>query len=521
MQLFEKVSEAKADILGYEEELLLSLLRNDNINSHILELIKEIDFTRFLNVLIEQGFLMLVKDKIIEYVPEKYKYLYEESYYIFENQNKLFSNELKRIKREFNKLDCEFILCKGFSIATRIYENPYQRYQGDMDVLVNWSDHDIARKVFDNLGYGMIIKKTNTTTKEGVHHIGYNFHEACYGKKQKFSDRFLKLELHRNFGCIPIKYMKDFEKNLEYIKIDNEEYPTFDIYHQFLHLCVNTYENLESYHGAVNRKALRDLYEVYVYCKKYDLDYQKIKSLSFEYNMMHQLRCVFEYVNIVFSDFKEKVDINLFSASNVGYRNGMFLDWNKSIYERLFEPRELRAKNYKKLYKKRCLSEINPNYSTPYIISKTKKEGDEWTFLNNEHSWDIKYKIIIEKNQAMFRINIPVVMLNLYCQVQIGFIDENEESTSLMSYVSVGGNNLKLERWLQENINNISYENIGERCNINIKIPLELFNILNKEVCFNVLVMQYICDDLICCDGGQFGLDSYSEGELGVIRIVE
>lgn len=166
-----------------EFELMISLLQNDINQLQISQLIYNLNWDVFFNLIIHHRVYPIIyknTQKLNENViPDMYSHrLY--SLYI-QNTLKMLrlSSEMIRINNEFTTKNIRNIVLKGPALAMKLYGNYSDRTSKDLDILISIDDFECAHKIMINNGYvneeDIIILKGKKNWNE--HHVVYNHSE--------------------------------------------------------------------------------------------------------------------------------------------------------------------------------------------------------------------------------------------------------------------------------------------------------------------------------------------------------
>ncbi|MCM3786671.1 nucleotidyltransferase family protein [Neobacillus mesonae] len=163
-----------------EFELMISLLRNEINELQISQLINNLDWDVFLDLIIHHRVYPIIyknTQKLNEnLIPVKYasrlQYLY------FQNTLKMLklSSEMIRLNNELIARNIRCIVLKGPALAMKIYGNYSDRTSKDLDILVSPEDFDSAHMVMINNGYvnEEEINVLKGRKKWNEHHVVYH-----------------------------------------------------------------------------------------------------------------------------------------------------------------------------------------------------------------------------------------------------------------------------------------------------------------------------------------------------------
>jgi len=199
------------------------------------------------------------------------------------------SKQLFKVCEIFDTNDIDYITFKGVVLSCRLYNNPYLRLCGDIDIFVNNKNFNSALELLLTNGYTV----DSVSNLKNEHHIVLN-------------NGITTLELHKNilnpFTKINETYMRDHTEN---VVISNQKIQTFDItatllhlfYHLYMDTCLpsnNIYAiSAKTRIGIANRFLYR-AYEIALFSKKY---FKEIKWIDIISDIKTQkLRIIFKYM---------------------------------------------------------------------------------------------------------------------------------------------------------------------------------------------------------------------------------
>ena len=197
-------------------------------------------------------------------------------------------NKCLQLINILSKSGIPYILFKGIVLAERLYELPYYRPIGDIDLFVSQEYYYQVVDILQNNQYDMIER-----TKDTNHHIVFN-------------DNDVSIELHKNilnpFTNIDETYIRN---HTETISIEGNKITTFDdtatllhlIYHLYMDTCLssnNIYAISTNKSYGIAKRFLYRAYEIALLAEKYfkDIKWNDIISDI----KIQKLRIVFKYM---------------------------------------------------------------------------------------------------------------------------------------------------------------------------------------------------------------------------------
>ena len=197
-------------------------------------------------------------------------------------------NKCLQLINILSKSGIPYILFKGIVLAERLYELPYYRPIGDIDLFVSQEYYYQVVNILQNNQYDMIER-----TKDTNHHVVFN-------------DNDVSIELHKNilnpFTNIDETYIRN---HTETISIEGNKITTFDVTATLLHLIYHLY--MDTYLASNNiyffankeqfgiaKRFLYRAYEIALFSEKY---FKEIKWNDIISDIKTQkLRIIFKYM---------------------------------------------------------------------------------------------------------------------------------------------------------------------------------------------------------------------------------
>ena len=399
-------------------------------------------------------------------------------------------NEMKHLITLFNNEKIEPIITKGVVLSWLEYNNEIFRFYRDIDIVLPFFDEQIndCLKIMEALDYKQnfgwdIVKNidvSNIIFSESIKHHEITCTKGISG--------YLKFELKKSLSCIPINIIKQFNEHTTILKLSMDELTTYDIYHTFLILCSNVFQNSETRSTVYyNNSFARDYIDIILFLHN-NIKYIDVKRLSdyiFTYNLQNRANRVFinilellllceskiykhviNFIESTLTNINHEININKTIEEDifdeVSFSKYEIINWSMPIYERMFNrDRE----TLMKIYKKHIYNIELPRYDgNDTVFSYNKKIYNEISFINANDLWYLKvdFASLIENK--------------LYLKFEVLSSPENDEFL-LMAFitptdyeavgrVNVFDSNAKYIERLTEN--NIQYEADNNTVSFNI-----------------------------------------------------
>ncbi|WP_342479073.1 nucleotidyltransferase family protein [Paenibacillus sp. FSL H7-0350] len=196
---------------------------------------------------------------------------------------------------------------KGMPLSILIYNDPHLRRIGDIDLLVDSSfQKDFANELV-NLGY----KKLGIVNKDIGLRFTVNYHEI-----QLKSPSLCLLELKVISGEMNAvnsnNIITDFFAHTMDIEIGGQNYRTLDITYTLLHLFLSAFSNSTTCFN-MSDNGLRDVYEIALFTKKYEIDYNKLYEAADLYGICFIILGIMHKTNKIFGLTFEENIISIFN----------------------------------------------------------------------------------------------------------------------------------------------------------------------------------------------------------------
>lgn len=290
---------------------LLVLLRNDE--QDILAIVEKCRDIEYFNSLITSAKKYKLLPNILDILirvkstlrNDSIKKLYEENREI---QEKYVHNQLETIESISDIFSQDKIVwLKGIPLSVLIYDDPLFRRVGDIDLLV---DSSIQKDFVNNLvnrgykKYGIINDDIGLRYSVHHHEIQLMSPSSCY-----FEIKTISGEMN-TVNCDNL--VTDFFAHTMDIEMGGRTYKTLDLTYSLLHLFLSAFSNSTIwYHMGEN--GLRDIYEILLFTKKYDIDYNKLYEVADTYGICSIILGTMEKINKIFGVIFEENILSIFS----------------------------------------------------------------------------------------------------------------------------------------------------------------------------------------------------------------
>ncbi len=291
------------------------------------------------------------------------------------------------------------------------------------------------------------------------------------------------------------------------VDISGMSIKTMDFHHTLLILFENAYSGVSRYTGIMR---IKDYVDIFVFVKEYskEINWVKLQSLANKYEMLHQVRDIINYLNLLYNDVIPKDVIELFSHKQATYKierceTNYIFEWESSFFDRLFN-NDLRKTEINRLLKKRCYSNDNTHYCNP-IKLRGISELDVanldkyYSFNDDKYKYSIMFFPSYKGNNLHFHIYLDSEVLGLLDKffITISFLEKDTESSSVWRRFMIEHKNSKLVVCFnQKQIADGNIHRIHQGGIIEVKIPFSELSIdIAKapiKLGFNLLLQEYI-----------------------------
>lgn len=498
-----------------EQKLIIDMVLNIyNIYSFKVNksLLDGLDWQQLLKLSLQHKVFIPLYKHIKNDIPDRYRAQYEQKYNSFVMMNNIILNELERIIKITRQNNINVVLVKGFALSQIIYNDLNSRQFNDIDLLVSEKDMKKTYYLLSDLGFAQYTgydvkeKKINTIDKP-ILLYGSNFHEfKCI---KLLEDGFcLSIEIKKTTSAIPFQYINDFFTNVEEIYIINFYINTINLDYTLIHLIANSYESYEPpEYLTVIKSNIRDLYEPYIFIKKYgnEIDWIKLSILSNKYMITHKFFYMLNLLSGIYGNFISPEIIDLFNIPKITYDykgniDGSIYSWESNFFYRLFNDEERNAEFAR--VKKALIYRSNNHYEEDVKTESLSILSDYGNYTSfNLGNQEIKYMFTYNKNSLYLNLIASNVVLNKLDKyyIVVSFLDNK---TTLYRYIIIEKTKDSSNLYIQFiNLDNCSHQsiNIGDECLIRVFIPVNSLQIdfkeSNNRLLFNVTLREKVgCD---------------------------
>lgn len=183
---------------------------------------------------------------------------------------------------------------KGATLAHVIYPEPYLRTKSDLDCIVDSKEFERAVQILLNMNYA--------STDDTIYDIDdIHFGRLDHHIKLQHKSKMIYLELHRHLlgftgpKHIPPSLLNNWLKDSVSLDIYNQTLLTLRPEHHFLYLCAHAFLQ----HGQEN-VGIRELLDMYLLAKHYELDWDKIISEAVDLNWIYLLEFTLKFIQDCF-----------------------------------------------------------------------------------------------------------------------------------------------------------------------------------------------------------------------------
>ena len=194
--------------------------------------------------------------------------------------------ELIEIIQLLNLNKISYVLVKGVALSSLLYNDPYMRGTGDIDIIVQDDNFDLFFELLKDKGYYRLDGKeiVSSEVNYGIYH-----HEISMTKTINGFD--IIAEVKKRSSCTSSfeswwKFVTEKEINGVPLKVLNNDA-------ELLHLFLNTFHNNESSFVSQNCR-LRDYFDVAYAIKHIDICWDNILKMAEELQVTHQIQIVLQ-----------------------------------------------------------------------------------------------------------------------------------------------------------------------------------------------------------------------------------
>lgn len=253
------------------------------------------------------------------------------------------------------------VIVKGFMFAHLIYDNPYMRQFGDIDIFVAAKDTISSCKLLESMGYEDYILSMTEKCIDVPPYARY-LHYYDMDEKQYFKERSELIEIKDNLWNFPSYIALQHTSAYE---ISSYCFYGFIPEYAFLYFTQNIFINFSADWGVVTDYCIRDIIDYYCFIIRhvcmFTTEYiKKVEEFGLLYTVTRMLSIMHEF----FSDETfTKLPPALLKLGTADTSPILNYPWASCLYERLFEPKK-RIEEYYWIMHQACF-ENSPDYQRP------------------------------------------------------------------------------------------------------------------------------------------------------------
>lgn len=302
---------------------------------------------------------------------------------------------LRKIIQLFEESHINYITFKGIVLGSLLYDEPYRRQCGDIDIFVDKEDYNRALQALSEIGYKFVYKKEN----EDLHHL-------------ILTNNIVTVELHKRIlnpkiGIVDETYLY---KHTIKRNIFNCEMSTFDTTATLLHLLYHLYMDrcckYSSFLNVVSRldypqipRFLFRAYEISLFIEKYN---NEIKWKDIETNIKLQKLNIY-FKEVIYDILKVFPDILPPNFIKTIEHNEYLDPHTDKLHSSLMN---LYINNRKKDLKKLLCEFIDKKWDENKKCNICKILGESFTI--QKYNEDLKCNVFIEENEYGIRFTFRV-----------------------------------------------------------------------------------------------------------------
>lgn len=337
---------------------------------------------------------------------------------------------LARIINLLKQNKIEYCLIKGFALSQLLYDDPFFRPGGDIDILVKKHEGDKVVKLLytDEKVFQIYIEKNVRPYPILLDENAHEYREFFYSDipNECFE---IGTSLHNIRG--EENHLSFFETKKD-INISGIEVSSFDKLHTFLYLCTNIYNDDETKETVRARNYIDLGRLLFLYYK--DLNWFEVKHLADKLKITHCLYYALSnlysiYPRVYIKTIIESLDIQSYKCNLNPYfmtDNCGLCNWNEDILGRLLQTRvERMEERQKKLHTRN----INPIYnynllSAPILISSASNSNYSYFYIK-KYFFNFRYKFTINEDKLTLHIPFAKDIYSFFPRFTINVILES------------------------------------------------------------------------------------------------
>lgn len=417
-----------------EERFLLKVIKSYYSKELLSESeVDQIDLEKFIDLAKAHKVLIPVYLVIKDYLPIHISKNLEEEIKILKLRQERKIKEIEKIITKAKESNISFVVVKGFIYSQLIFNDPFIRLAGDIDIILDDSDIETMHKIMKDLGYFQLIGKGG---EENVildypilkHYRDFKgqseYHE--YYKVLENGQK-VKVELQRSIHTtVKAQKLNEFLNNIQQVKVLDIDIPTFDTPYLFLYMLENVYTDSEKIGGPFRLKEYLDLL---AFIQKYNMqiNWSHIQHLSNQFGMLHLIHRVLKNLLDIFGQvLPDEVNL-LFELKNATYDyshspSGYLLEWKSDIFQRVFNKVD-RNKEILDILNENTYSLANINFNKP-LQTQNFKDGITSnlhlkTFVDDKYGYSYSYCPAFDGTNLYFIFKLDMNVISNIGQFEI------------------------------------------------------------------------------------------------------
>lgn len=260
----------------------------------------------------------------------------------------------KACKPIFDTIKMPYAVIKGAVLSNSVYKDPFMRFSGDIDFLVNRKDVDSFKKLLISHGFiqGRIINNSIVpfSRREILFQTSFTHQTAPFIKPTGHKlCPFVNIDVNVDimWGECDEKSDMDFVlSHIEKISLLDNVLCKLTSEMEFVSLCLHHYKDMNSLYLLANGSFKLNLFcDIYFYIFNCRPDPQKLLDICCRLNVGRYIYVCIYHAFLIFDDpmlmkylsiLDSEKDISLFDT--LGLNDKERKDWNLSLFDRLFHP---------------------------------------------------------------------------------------------------------------------------------------------------------------------------------------
>ena len=360
--------------------------------------------------------------------------------YIHKAENHLL--ELQGIVSELQQYNINYVLVKGVSASQLLFDDPYLRGVGDIDLVVGADDFERTFKLLRNRGY---YRSNSSNLKSMEFYYGVLFHEISLEKIVR--GRKVRIEVKRRTSCTS-SFAKWWPHVTQKI-INGITLNVLEDEFEILHLLLTAFINNESY-SVFQDCRLRDYFDIAYAIKHVNFSWKDVLDAAEDMEVTHQVSAVLRSVKELFSAVGDQVDevlslvekkyckyeqtlfyygMDKFEPTNYGLvENRPRADMSYSTFDRDFSTYQ-----WNKSYRAVLYSKKNPDYLKRVFLFPN--ESTVSYSYRNEAGINANYRFFRREKEFIVEVNIEHtckdVFKNNRCNIDVTWYNSDINSPTI------------------------------------------------------------------------------------------